>query len=113
MGYQLVAISPDKPENLRKSIGKKKLTYKLLSDSKMNAAKAMGIAFQVSSKTNILYRGFGINLKSAAGESHLQLPVPSVFIVVDGSVEFKYVNPNYKVRLDSKTLLAAARKAIE
>ena len=65
MGFQIIAISPDKPENLRESIKKHKLTYLLLSDSKMETAKAFGVAFKVDEATLFKYKAIGIDLKKA------------------------------------------------
>lgn len=47
MGYQILAISPDRPAKLAESIGKEQLSYTLLSDSSMEVAKAFGLAFEV------------------------------------------------------------------
>lgn len=112
-GYQIIAISPDRPEKLHNSIEKNKLNYLLLSDSKMTAARAFGISFRVDDKTIVKYKGYGIDLEEASGEPHLLLPVPSVFVVgQDGVIKFSYVNPNYKVRIDPDLLLAAAKSAL-
>lgn len=52
-----------------------------------------------------------MNLEEASGEKHHILPVPAVFIVDDNSViQFEYVNPNYKVRLNSEILLKVAEQ---
>ncbi len=41
------------------------------------------------------------------------LPVPSIFITsTDGTIKFEYVNPDYKVRIDSGLLLAAAKASL-
>lgn len=113
MGYRILAISPDKPEELVKTMTEKELAYKLLSDSKMDAARAFGIAFEVDKLTRIKYKGFGINLEKASNETHHQLPVPSVFIVgMDGVIDFQYSNPDYKVRIDPEKLLEAAKNAL-
>ena len=110
LGYELIGVSPDKPEKLRESIEKKKVNYRLLSDSKMDAARSLGIAFKLDDDTLKKYRGYGINLDEASGESHHWLPVPSVFITnAKGRITFSYVNPDYKVRLDPSVLLAAAK----
>jgi peroxiredoxin len=112
LGYQILAISPDRPEKLRESTEKGKLTYTLLSDSSMAAAKAFGIAFQVDAETIERYKGYGISLDAASGQSHHLLPVPAVFIIgTDGRIQFVYANPDYKVRLTPDVLLAAARMA--
>lgn len=114
MGYQIISVSPDRPERLRQSIEKHGLSYRLLSDSAMTAARAFGIAFTLDAKTLEQYKGYGVDLEEASGEKHHALPVPSVFILgVDGTIKFEYVNPDYKVRLDPAVLLAAARAALK
>lgn len=111
LGYRLVAVSPDRAEELKKSLGKNKLTYQVLSDSPMDAAKAFGVAFKVDDGVLTKYKGFGIDLEAASGEKHHYLPVPSVFLIgADGVVTFRSFNPDYKVRLSSEALLAAARQ---
>ena len=47
LGYRIIAISPDRLEKVSESIDKHNMTYTLLSDSSMAAAKAFGIAFEV------------------------------------------------------------------
>lgn len=113
LGYQIIAISADRPEKLAESIKRHKLNYRLLSDSKMTAARAFGIAYEVDDKTIERYKRFNIDLEEASGETHHLLPVPSVFIVsTDGVIRFQYVNPNYKIRLDPEVLYAAAKAAL-
>ncbi|MBC8481434.1 MAG: redoxin domain-containing protein [Planctomycetes bacterium] len=113
LGYQILAISPDRPKKLTESSDKQHLTYTLLSDSTMKAAKAFGIAFRVDDETINKYRGYGIDLEAASGQTHHLLPVPAVFIVgTDGTIHFSYTNPDYKVRLSPDELLKAAQAAI-
>ena len=113
-GYQIIAVSPDRPAKLCQSIQKHKWNYLLLSDSKMMGARALGIAFRVDEKTLERYKNLDIDLEDASGETHHLLPVPSVFIVgTDGIIKFEYVNPNYKVRPNSDLLLAAAKTSLE
>lgn len=114
LGYQMLAISPDLPEHLNESIKKHTLNYTVLSDPKMTAAKAFGVAFRVDDATYKMYQSYDIDLKKASGENHHLLPVPSVFILgKDGMIRFEYVNPNYKVRITPDLLLAAAKSALE
>lgn len=114
LGYQLLAVSPDRPAVLQESIVQHDLSYRLLSDSPMQAARAFGIAFRVAEERVASYRARGIDLEADSGQTHHLLPVPSVFIFgVDGVLRFQYVNPNYKVRLHPDVLRAAARAALE
>jgi peroxiredoxin len=113
LGFQILAISPDRPEELQKTRVDQEVGYQLLSDSDMEAAEAFGLAFEVSQATYRKYIGFGINLEKSSGRDHRQLPVPAAFVVdAQGTITFTYVNPNYKVRVSGDLLLAAAREAI-
>jgi peroxiredoxin len=114
LGYQLIAISPDRPEKLRETIDKYEFSYTLLSDSKAEAIKAFGLAFRVSQQTLDRYKTIHIDLEDASGESHHVLPVPAAFIVgTDGVIKYSYVNPNYRVRIDPDVLLVAAKAALK
>lgn len=111
--HQIIAISPDRPAELKKSVKKETLNYTLLSDSTGVAATKMGIAYKVSDDTYQKLTGAGIDLEAASGMDHHVLPVPAVFLVdKTGTIQFKYVNPDYKVRLDEDILLVLA-KALE
>ena len=114
LGYVTVAISPDRPEELAKTAAKHSLPYALLSDSKFDAARAFGIAFQLDPDTVTKYARFGVDLRKLSGEPHDWLPVPSMFLIgKDGKVKFAYTNPDYRVRLKAKVLLAEARAALD
>ncbi len=113
LGYQIIAISADKPESLQQSRSKLKPNYLLLSDSSMAGARAFGIAFRVDEKGIEVFKKYGVDLEAASGEKHHVLPVPSAYIVgTDGMIKFSYVNPDYKVRVNAEVLLAAARAAL-
>jgi len=110
MGYQILAVSPDRPEILKKSISKHDLDYTLLSDSPMNLTKAFGLAFRVDNKTIEQYKEHGIDLEKNSGYDHHLLPVPAVYLInPDGMITFQYVNPNYKTRINSDVLMSAAK----
>lgn len=110
LGYQILAVSPDKPEYLQASKQEKDLSYTLLSDSDMEASKAFGLAFKVDSTTVERYKNNGMDLEERSGHDHHLLPAPAVFLVnPDGLITFQYVNPDYKTRIKSEVLLSAAK----
>jgi peroxiredoxin len=110
IGYQIVAISADRPSMLQESLDKHDIGFQLLSDSSMTAAVEFGLAWRMPESMVKKYLTYDIDLDAASGQSHHVLPVPSVFVVgTDGVVRFQYVNPNHRVRLDASVLLAAAR----
>lgn len=109
MGYQMLAVSADRPEKLKESMQKHDLDYTLLSDAPMKAAREFGIAFKVDDATVERYKEHNIDLEAASGYDHHLLPVPAVFLLdKEGTIHFQYVNPDYTTRIKSKVLLAAA-----
>lgn len=116
LGYNIIAISPDKAEFLAKTAKKKELSYSLLSDASAEAAKKFGVAFQLDEKTVKKYKGYGINLEKRSGGANMDniLPVPAVFVLdKEGVIKFEYINPNYKERLEPELLLFAAELAVK
>ena len=112
LGYQIVAISPDKPspEGLPKG---QETPARLYSDAGMDAARAYGLSYRVNDSMFQRLKSFGIDILKASGRNHKQLPVPAVFLVgTDGKITFQYVNPDYSQRLHPDVLLAAARTGV-
>ncbi len=101
LGYQIIAISPDSPENLVVTTEKNDLNYFLYSDADGTFSKAMGIAYKAPErKLEKLFR-------YSDGANTGFLPVPSVFISDrSGLILFEYINPNYKTRMSASLLIA-------
>lgn len=114
LGFQILAVSPDQPQYLNETATKNKLGYKLLSDSGMAVAKALGLAFKVDEPTLTKYEEYGIDLEKVSGHSHNLLPVPAAILVnTMGEVTFTFIAPDYKIRLDNNVLLAAAKAQLK
>jgi len=112
-GYQLLAISPDLPIELGKSIEKHSLTYTLLSDSDAEAIRAFGLAFRVDDQTYGHMLNFGVDLEKASGEKHHELPVPAVYIVgVDAVIRFVHYDPDFRKRMDPAEIVKEAKLAL-
>ena len=94
LGFQIVGISPDAPRELQRTRNKHELSFRLLADRDLTAARKFGIGFGAPGKR--------------------LLPVPAVFIVAaDGSIRFQYVNPDFRMRLDMEVLVAAAKAVLK
>lgn len=114
LGYQIITINPDRPTKLRETVAQNNFDFTFLSDSKLAAARAFGLAFKVDDPTVARYwEKFKIDLEDASGEKHHLLPVPAVFITgTDGTIKFAYINPQYKVRPPADLVLAMAKAAL-
>ena len=104
LGYQIIAVSPDSPENLKITEEKDKVKYTLLSDSKGELIKAVGIAYQVPEN----YKSV-INVHSKGINTSL-LPVPSVFVVnTAADIVFEYISPDIKQRISTELLVSVLK----
>ncbi len=104
LGYQVIAVSPDAPNQLQNTTEKEKVKYTLLSDSKGELSKAVGIAFQAPDNY------VPIIVKGSDGVNQSFLPVPTVFIVdQNGTIQFEHITPDFKNRISYELLLAAAK----
>jgi peroxiredoxin len=110
MGYQVLAISPDKPEKLEESQSKHHINYTLLSDRSMEIIRKFGLAYQVGKETLLKMQDLGISLDSSTGNDLHLLPVPAAYVVdKNGVIHFVYFNQDIKVRVNPDDLLNAAR----
>lgn len=108
LGFQIVAISPDSPENLQLTDEKHKLNYSLYSDGDGALIKSLGIAFKAPE------RYADRLIKTSGGLNKGFLPVPAVFVVDTlGKIQFEYINPDYKTRLGAGLLLAVLKELNE
>lgn len=104
MGYQIIAISTDSPENLNTTAMKHKLNYTLLSDADLAIAKQFGIAYK---SPDVYLKTLAVSTGGKDVEELLL--VPSVFIVDQtGIIQFEYINPDFKQRISPDLLQAVA-----
>ena len=98
IGYQIVAITPDKPPKLQESTDKQHINYTLLSDRTMEITKKFGLAYRVSQETLARMKQHGADLDSATGNNLHLLPVPAAYVLDQkGIIHFVYYNPDIKV----------------
>jgi len=114
LGYRIVAVSPDRPAELTKTIDKNELTYTLLSDSTMGGAKSLGIAERFGSVKVAAYKLNNQNIETASGQDHHLIPVPSVYIIgKDGIIRFAHTDENHRRRIDTFEILSRAQSLIK
>lgn len=111
LGFKIFALSTDLPAGGLVTQKQTGVGYTLLSDSKVEAARAFGVAFQMDPETVAKYRVYGIKLDETTGESHNVLPIPSVFLIDKaGVIQFAQSNPDYEKRISNEDLLKAAKE---
>ena len=110
-GAELVAISPQLPDNSLSTAEKLALEFEVLSDVGNKVAKKFGIVFKLTEKIQEIYKNFGIDLPAANGDQSFELPIPATYVVAQNSiVSFAYIDADYTNRLDPETIITELQK---
>ena len=80
-GATLVAVTPEKPDNIQKTITKTKAGYPILFDDGLKIMKAYNVAYTVDGEMLAKYKKYGIDFNVANGSNGASLPVPAVYII--------------------------------
>lgn len=115
MGYQILAVSSDTPEELKKFNENGEFTYQLLSDATLGVAGKFGLRYKLAQAyidhVKALPNGRATDLEAKNGG---YLLTPGAFVLdTKGTIRFAYVNNNYSVRVTQDKLLEAARAALK
>jgi len=115
-GINVYFLSGDRPELLYASLKMETqnaidgLGYTILSDAKIEAALALGIAFKVADDSVSRMEDRGTDLGESSMVNFQALPVPAVYMIdTSGKVVYSFVEADYKVRLPAQDLLDAAK----
>jgi peroxiredoxin len=107
-GATLVAITPEKSENISKTIEKTKATYPILFDDGLKIMKSYDVAFAVDNKTIEKYKGYGIDFTTVNGANNgAHLPVPALYVInKNGRIVFRHFDKDYTKRPSVADILA-------
>ena len=112
MGAQLVAVSPQTPDNSLSTAEKNELAFPVLSDSKLRAATAFGVGFEMPPELIELYSRVGNDLPVLNGNGRWVLPVPATYVINrDGRVAYAHIEADYRERAEPVDVLAAVARA--
>ncbi len=108
LGAQLVAISPQTPDESLSTAEKNELAFTVLSDLGSATAKSFGIAFDLSNELRPIYAQFGHALPDMNGDDSWALPLPATYVIdTDGTIVLAFLDVDYRNRLEPGEILAA------
>ena len=111
LGAQLVAISPELPDNSMSLVEKYSLKYEVLSDIDNKVARELGLTFYVEDELQAVYKNLGIDLVASQGNRNYELPVPATYVIgSNGTVILSYVDVDYTKRLEPKEVISILRE---
>lgn len=114
-GMDVYFLSADSPANLASALqgDAEGLDYTLLSDARLGAAEAFGVAFRMSDDYYQRAKDYGLDLEEASGETHHALPIPAAYLIdTEGTIRFAHTNPDYTVRLSAEELRAGVEAVL-
>lgn len=106
-GAIVIAVTPERPENISKTIEKTKASYSILYDEGLNIMNSYKVSFKVDSNTVEKYKTYGIDFDKAHGEVNgASLPIPAVYIInKKGIISYRFFDEDYRNRPSVKELL--------
>jgi len=106
-GATVVAISPEKPELMKKTANKTRAEFTLLYDEGYTICNAFDVTFTPDKATKMKYNTMlGADLENAHSDESTRLPVPATFIIdQDGKIVWRHFDPNYKNRATTSQIL--------
>lgn len=112
LGGQLIAVSPQSPDNTLSQQEKEELRFQVLSDKNGLAAALYNLLYDVPpSIQEIMTNQFKLNLMGYNAANRWILPVTSTFIIDEsGVIRSAYVNPDFMQRLEPQDILDQLKK---
>lgn len=111
LGAQLVAISPNLPDNSLTTIEKEALTFEVLTDLHNDVARQFHLVFRLSEEVEALYTERGTDLAVYNGDGSWELPIPATYVIApSGEIVFAFVNADYAERVDPQEIIAVLER---
>ncbi len=107
---QLMAISPESPEHIARTVYKNGLDFPVLHDANSEVASQFGIAISVSGFIRDFYRSLGLNLSQRNTDVLVRLPLPALYLIdTNGTIQYAHVSEDYRQRAEVSTALRALK----
>ncbi|MGB0368666.1 MAG: peroxiredoxin-like family protein [Flavobacteriales bacterium] len=108
LGVSVVAITPELPKYVKKTVKKTDATFSIISDLNHRIMDTWRVSFLLDETIYTRYKAFGINIDRASGNKDRVLPVPATYIVgSNGKIEALHFNPDYTERMPVSEMLEA------
>jgi len=111
-GAQMVAIMPERQQFAASFKSDAGLHYPVLTDIDNGYALSLNLAIWVGDELQDLMGASGRDLPRYQGNDAWFLPIPATFVLAgDGTIEARFLDPDYRKRMAVEDLLAALKNA--
>ena len=106
-GASVIAVSPEKTENVKKIIEKTNATFPILYDEGYKIMNAYGVAYKETAENVKKYNTYlNADLENANWDGSNTLPVPATYVIgVDGKIKYVHFNHDYTDRASISDIL--------
>lgn len=110
-GGQIVAITPELEEFTSELKSDANARFPVLTDLDNSYADELGLAFQIDDERRKAMTAAGWDIAPYQGNTGWMLPIPATFVVAsDGRITARFVDPDYRKRMDVEEILAALKQ---
>jgi peroxiredoxin len=111
-GGQIAAIVPERRQFAAELRAQAKAPFPILLDMDNGYALSINLAIWVSEEMQKLISQAGWNLPDYQGNDAWVLPIPATFVIgTDGHIKARFVDPDYRKRMDIEEMLDALQNA--
>lgn len=109
-GANLIALTPELPDNSLKTSEKHNLEFEVLSDVGNKIAKEYGVVFKLTDDVAKIYNEkFGLNQYN--GDNSNELPLAATYIInQEGKIVYAFLDADYRNRAEPSELTAILKK---
>jgi peroxiredoxin len=108
----LIALSPERPLEVKKTKQKNNLDFTLVSDEGNKLAKKLNLTFKVEPAVAEEYKALGIDLEASQGNKSYELPMPATFVInQDRKIVYVFADADYTKRASTEEIIQAVKKA--
>lgn len=106
-GASVVAVTPEVPEYIAKSVEKTSASFPILHDNGLKIMKNYDVSYKLDDKTANRYKRLNIDLNEINGDVNREnLPVPAVFVInKQGVIVYRFFDPDYTNRAPISVLM--------
>ena len=110
-GGRVVAVSPEKPDYIEKTIEKTGASYTLLYDEDYQISNALDVTYLPGGLTRTGYSlALGADFNDAYDDDKPKLPIPATYLInTDGTIAWRHFNPDYKERATVNQIVRALK----
>ncbi|WP_397303776.1 peroxiredoxin-like family protein [Nonlabens ulvanivorans] len=106
---QLIALTPELPDNSLNTAEKNNLKFNVLSDIGNTVGKAYGVVYQLTDDVAAIYEA-GFKLSEKNGDHSNELPLAATYVINQkGIIQYAFLDADYKERAEGTDILSTLK----